>query len=157
MPTIKAACKSHCASTLLCASVSLRCCCNLKAQSFIEKDLFPLDVRAPVDKKIPQLGRIVMTAERGVESEKNFTARGEMSLQIVQKKIPFDWSPESLCWIGKLKIDGESRDPIEFLIEIGQRLERFDPPNDAPNVEKIKQLAEKRELIYVQTEDGMTK
>jgi hypothetical protein len=83
--------------------------------------LFSLDVRAPVDKKIPQLGRIVLTAERGVESEKDFTARGKMSLQIVQKKIPFDWSPESLCRIVKIKIDVESRDPIEFLIEIVRR------------------------------------
>jgi hypothetical protein len=93
--------------------------------------LFPLDVRAPVDKKIPQLGRMVMAAERGVESEKDFAALGEMSLQIAQKKIPLDWPPESLCRIVKIKIDGERGDPIEFLIEIGQRLERFDPPNDA--------------------------
>ncbi len=81
---------------------------------------------------------MVMTAERGVESEKDFAARGEMSLQIVQKEIPFDWPPKSLFRIVKIKIDGERRDPIGFLIEIGQRLERFDPPYDTLDVEKVK-------------------
>ncbi len=72
-----------------------------------------------------------MAAERRVESEKDFASRGEMSLQIAQKKIPFRPLPESFRRIVKIKIDKECRDLVEFLTEIGEQLECSDRPNDA--------------------------
>ncbi len=80
-----------------------------------------------------------------------------MSLQIAQKKIPFRCSPASLRWMVKIKIDRERRNPIERLTQIGQRLERFDPPNDTRNTKKIEQLGEKRYVAHVEAEDRMTK
>ena len=57
----------------------------------------------------------------------------------------------------EIKIDRERGDPVELFTEIGQRLERFDSPNNAPNIEKIKKLGEQRKLVHVQAKNGMTK
>ena|SRR5207248_6493784 len=80
-----------------------------------------------------------------------------MTLQIVEEKIPFRRPPKPFRRIVQIKIDRECGDPIEFLAEIRQRLECFDPPHHARHVENIEQLREKRRLVHVETKDGMAK
>ena len=104
-----------------------------------------------------QLRCVVITGVQRIEPKKNFAAWRQVSLQIAQKKIPFSRSPALLRWMVKIKIDRERRNPIELLTQIGQRLERFDPPDDPRNTEKIEQLGEKRYVAHVEAKDGMTK
>lgn len=91
----------------------------LEAQSFVEKDPLALDVGASAHEKIAQLGFVVLAAGRRVKPEEKFAAGPEVLLQIAQKKIPFRWPPESLRRLIDIKTNGEGRDPIEFLFEMG--------------------------------------
>ena len=91
----------------------------LEAQSFVEKDPLALDVGASAHEKIAQRGSVVLAAGRRVKPEKKFAAGPEVLLQIAQKKIPFRRPPESLRRLIDIKTNGEGRDPIEFLFEMG--------------------------------------
>ena len=64
-----------------------------KSQSAPKKDSFALDACAAAEKKIAQLGRVIVTVVEWIEAKKHFTARGEVLLQIAQKKIPFRCPP----------------------------------------------------------------
>src|SRR6266487_4405636 len=143
-------------STGLLMSIDCGLCRQLEAQPFIEKDLFALDFCTPADKEIAQLGGVVIASERGVEREKDFSTGGEVLLQIAQKKIPFRRSPKSFHRIMEIKIDRERSNPIELLIKLGQRLECFNRPNNAPDTEKIEEFGEERELIQIKAKDRMT-
>ena len=128
------------------------------APTALEKNSFALDICAPAQKEIAQFGRIVIATECWIEAEKNVAPRCKVPLlQIAQEKIPFRWAPELFRRIVQIKIDRERGDPIEFLAKIRQRFECFDPPHDARHVENIEQLSVKRHLVYVETQDGVTK
>src|SRR5437016_13289708 len=141
---------------LLCATIPAPGVSS-EAQPILERDSLAFDFRAPIQKKIAQFRRVVITPVQRIESEKDFAAWRQVSLQIAQKKIPFRRPPSPLRRTVKIKIDRERGDPIELLTQIGQRLERFDPPNDARNTKKLKQLGKKRYPPHVEAKDRMTK
>src|SRR5207248_11250767 len=91
----------------------------LEAQSFVDKEALALDVGASAHEEIAQLGFVVVAAGRRVKPENKFAAGPEVLLQIAQRKIPFRRPPESLRRLIDIKTNGEGRDPIEFLFEIG--------------------------------------
>ena len=64
-----------------------------KSQSALKKDSFALDACAAAEEKIEQLGRVVVTVVKWIEPKKHFAGRGEVMLQIAQKKIPFRCPP----------------------------------------------------------------
>src|SRR3954447_827527 len=112
-----------------------------KAQPVFEKDPLALDVCGPVHKKIAQLRRVVITIVKRIETEKHFATGSEVMLQIAQKKIPFRRFPPLFCGMVQVKVCRERSDPIEFLAEIRQRLERADGVNHARHSEQLLQLA----------------
>src|SRR5262249_37573109 len=101
----------------------------LEAQPVLKQNSLAFDVRTAAEEKCPEVGRVIAAVVEWVESEKDFAAGREMSLQIVQQKIPFRRSPAFLRRMVKIEIDRERRDPIERLTKIRQRLECIDPPN----------------------------
>src|SRR5204863_10095681 len=71
--------------------------------------------------------------------------------------IPFRRSPAFLCRMIKIKIRRERRDPIELLTEIRQRLESVDLINDSAHAEQLQKIAEQRNAIDVEADDGVAK
>src|SRR6266446_955768 len=126
-----------------------------KAQTILKQNSLAFDVPTAAEEKIPDSGRIIVAVVAGVESEKDLAARREMSLQIVQQKIPFRRCPAFLRRMVKIEIDRERSDPIERLTEIRQRLVCIDPPNDSPNFEQLQQFAEQGNTLDVEAQDGM--
>ena len=55
----------------------------------------------------------------------------------------------------KIEIDRKRSDPIEFLTESGQRLERTNLPDYSWNFEKLQQLRKKNDALDVESQNGM--
>ncbi len=108
---------------------------RLEPQSLFKKNSFALNTCASAEEKIAQLGRVEVAIVLWVKAEKDFAARGEVTLQIAQEKIPFLRAPAFFRWMVKVEVDRKCRDPIKLLREIGQRLECADSAHDPGNCE----------------------
>ena len=127
-----------------------------EAQPGLKKDPLAFDVRTAADEKLADFGRVIVAVVERVESKKNLAAGREVSLQVVQEKIPFRRSPAFLRRMVKIEIDRECRDPIERLTEIRQRLVCIDSANDSLNSEQLQQFAEQRNALDIEAQHGMT-
>ena len=128
----------------------------LEPHSVLEENSFALDVCAAAYEKIAQFRRIVFAAVERIKPKENLAVRGEVLLQIAQKKIPIRCPPAFLRRMIKVEVGRKCGDPVEFLAKIGQWFESADSPNYARNTEKLEQFGEKSDMLDVQTQDGMT-
>ena len=72
-----------------------------------------------------------------------------MARGVVQKKIPFCDPPGSGNG-GVIETNEETGNEIELMPEIGQRNEGLDPPDDAGDLEQLREFAKHRHLVNIQ-------
>jgi len=75
-----------------------------------KQDVFPFDGGASIEKELPELGSVIFSIFLGIEAKKNSAAGVEVSLEIVQKKSPFRWTPPPVAFAFAVEIDRESSD-----------------------------------------------
>src|SRR5205085_864959 len=75
-----------------------------------------------------------------------------MSIQVVQKKIPFLDVPAARLVFAAIERAGESGDQIEFAPEIRQRLKRPDLLGHALDAKKIDQFIRQRKVADIDTD-----
>jgi len=112
--------------------------------------------RAPAPEKIARFIRIKAIVRSGINSEKDSAAGLQMAREIIEKKVPFFSTPDTVALPTGVEAGRERGNQIEFMPEIGQWLKGFDFPDLSFDTQKRNQVIKKQALTHVEAKTMMT-
>src|ERR1043166_6522596 len=105
--------------------------CGRRGPQWIKKDALGVDFRAARFEVLLQFRRVERIVVFAIELQANLATGVELMCgQIVEEEFPLRYLPELVALVA-VEANHVGGDDIEFRTEIGQGLERFDPPDFA--------------------------